>query len=447
MAMVEEKDKYKEIELRSEEVQEVMNHIPSWILRWGITVLFGIVIVLLTGSYLFKYPDVVEAEITVSTQNPPAYVIARISGRLNRLCVENGVIVRKDALLGVIENSAETEDLFLLKERMKQWEEREFALGAAERLFDGRYLQLGEVQSSYASFVSVLKDYIGFVRQDYYREKLESGRRLLESQEEYYLLAKKQFLLGGQEQTLIKRIYGRDSILYRRNAMIAAEYDESERNYLQHLQSYEGMRMSLSQIGMQIEQGKENLLDVRHMALTEEQKYRVNLKNAVEQLQVSITTWEQSYLLTAPISGKLTFMSVWSNNQNVASGESVFVIASEEEALPVGKALLPVQGSGKVKAGQEVNIRLNNYPDQEFGYVKGRVYSVSPVPTDQDMYIVDIRLPDGMRTNYGKDLPLTREMKGIAEIVTEDLRLLERMMSPLRKLKDGMRNETVKTET
>ena len=77
--------------------------------------------------------------------------------------------------------------------------------------------------------------------------------------------------------------------------MIAAEYDESERNYLQHLQSYEGMRMSLSQIGMQIEQGKENLLDVRHVALTEEQKYRVNLKNAVEQLQVSITTWEQSY--------------------------------------------------------------------------------------------------------------------------------------------------------
>ena len=100
MAMAEEKDKYKEIELRSEEVQEVMNHIPSWILRWGITVLFAIVIVLLAGSYLFKYPDVVEAEITVSTQNPPAYVIARISGRLNRLCVENGAVVRKDTLLG-----------------------------------------------------------------------------------------------------------------------------------------------------------------------------------------------------------------------------------------------------------------------------------------------------------------------------------------------------------
>lgn len=140
---------------------------------------------------------------------------------------------------------------------------------------------------------------------------------------------------------LIKRIYGRDSTLYKKNAMIAAEYDESERSYLQQLQNYEGMRMSLSQIEMQIEQGKESLLDVRHQALTEEQKHIVNLKNAVEQLQVSITTWEQNYLLMAPISGKLTFMSVWSNNQNVASGESVFVIAPDEGALPMGKALLP----------------------------------------------------------------------------------------------------------
>lgn len=60
------------------------------------------------------------------------------------------------------------------------------------------------------------------------------------------------------------------------------------------------------------------------------------------------------------------------------SGATVFVVGPEEESLPVGTALLPLQGSGKVKAGQRVNLRLNNYPDQEFGYVKGKVKSVSP---------------------------------------------------------------------
>ena len=104
----EDKKEYKEIELRSEEVQEVMSHVPVWILRWGITVLFCIVIILLIGSYLFKYPDVVEAEITVSTQNPPAYVVARVAGRLEELCVENGAVVRKEAVFVFTERAHET---------------------------------------------------------------------------------------------------------------------------------------------------------------------------------------------------------------------------------------------------------------------------------------------------------------------------------------------------
>ena len=50
----------KDIELRSEAVQEVMGHVPSWIVRWGITVLSLVVLMLVVGSFFFRYPDVVE---------------------------------------------------------------------------------------------------------------------------------------------------------------------------------------------------------------------------------------------------------------------------------------------------------------------------------------------------------------------------------------------------
>lgn len=76
----------------------------------------------------------------------------------------------------------------------------------------------------------------------------------------------------------------------------------------------------------------------------------------------------------------------------------------------------------------------------EFGYVRGRVHSVSPVPTEDDMYVVNVELPDGLLTNYEKVLPLTRELKGVAEIVTEDLRLIERILAPLRKLTSSCKN-------
>ena len=46
-------------ELRSEAVQNIIGYIPHWIIRWGITVIFLIVLVLLVGSWFFKYPDVI----------------------------------------------------------------------------------------------------------------------------------------------------------------------------------------------------------------------------------------------------------------------------------------------------------------------------------------------------------------------------------------------------
>ena len=417
-----ENKKYKEIELRCEEVQEVMNHIPSWILRWGITVLFSIVTILLMGSFLFKYPDIVVAEVTISTQNPPAYVLAKASGRVCEIHVNNGSEIQKDTLLAVIENTARTDDILLLKKQITDWKTHNYSIAIGEQTFNGQRLHLGEVQSAYASFISVLNDYADFIKQDYFQEKTANYQGLLNSQKEYYQLAEKQYQLSQKEQTLVDRIYERDSILYACKAMIAAEYDESGRNYLQSLQGYEGMRMSLIQINMQIEQSKGNILDIRHQTLTEEQRHTVNLKNAIEQLQVGISSWEQQYLLTAPISGKIT------------AGESVFVIAPSQGMQPIGKALLPIQGSGKVKIGQQVNIRLNNYPDQEFGYVKGIIRSISPVPTAEDNYVVDIDLPKGLKTNYGKELPLTREMKGSAEIITEDMKLIERLLAPLRKI-------------
>lgn len=434
---MEEDKEYKKIELRSEEVQEVMDRVPSWILRCGITILFGIILILLIGSYWFKYPDVITAEVTISTQEPPAYILARASGRLEQLYIVNGQKVKKDANLGVIENSANAQDVFTLWSTLQKWELCGYSLEEGERLFSlsGNVRQnLGEIQHVYASFISSLSESIHAKELGYYAKKMTSQEKQLSSQAMYYNQMKSQYDLAIKQQKLAYSTYSRDSILYSRDAMIAAEFEQSGTQYLQHLQSKESAQMSLTQTSIQIEQSKAALLDLKKQALEEEQRYRVNLKNATEQLIAQLTSWEQQYLLKSPVNGKVTFLSVWSQNQNVEAGKSIFVVAPDKMSMPVGQASLPLQGSGKVKPGQKVNVRLNNYPDQEFGYVTGKVISVSPVPTAEGMYVVDIAFPEGLRTNYGKELPMTQEMKGSAEIVTKDLRLIERLIMPLKKI-------------
>lgn len=99
----------------------------------------------------------------------------------------------------------------------------------------------------------------------------------------------------------------------------------------------------------------------------------------------------------------------------------------------IGKLELPIRGSGKVKVGQSVNIKVDNYPYLEYGMLYGKIESISLVATDNN-YSVEVSLPKGLVSNYGKKLEFSQEMKRSAEIITEDLRLIERFLSPIRAL-------------
>jgi len=103
-------------------------------------------------------------------------------------------------------------------------------------------------------------------------------------------------------------------------------------------------------------------------------------------------------------------------------------------AIPVCKMLLPAQGSGKVKVGQRANVRINNFPDQEFGYLEGVVERISVTANPDGMYEVEIHFPKGLVTNYGIQLPIDRQMQGSAEIITEDIRLIVRFFNPIKKI-------------
>lgn len=191
---------------------------------------------------------------------------------------------------------------------------------------------------------------------------------------------------------------------------------------------------SLKQFELQLMQGEENLLDLKQQASELESKYQLALRNATEALNAQIKAWERDFLLISPIDGVISQMGVWSENQNVSAGETVFTVNPTQQNIPKGKALLPIQGAGKVKQGQRVNVRINNFPDQEFGYLIGKVESISSVPTAEGFYVVDIDFPSGMNTNYGKTLPIRQQIQGNADIITENLRLLERFFMPIKKL-------------
>jgi len=135
-----------------------------------------------------------------------------------------------------------------------------------------------------------------------------------------------------------------------------------------------------------------------------------------------------AYVIRSSIAGQVSFMQIWSENQTINVGESIFAIIPQKTSEFVGKVKAPTLNSGKIKINQNVNIRLLNYPDREFGIIKGRIKSISLTPDKENNLLIDVTLPNGLETSHHKKITFQQEMSGNADIITEDLRLIERLL-------------------
>ncbi len=177
---------------------------------------------------------------------------------------------------------------------------------------------------------------------------------------------------------------------------------------------------------------KQQLLDNYRISKSEERERLLSiLEESFMNLKAQMNIWVNTYYLISPVEGIATFTRFWSANQSVKAGEPVVSIVPHDPGEYVGRVNLKMQRSGKVKEEQLVNIKLSGFPYLEYGMVRGVVKSKSLVPSG-DSYIIEIDLPQGLTTLYGKSVEFTQNMQGTAEIITEDQRLLQRIVNPIR---------------
>lgn len=86
----------------SEPVQEIMGTIPSWVTRWGVTVIAGIFVLIVIGCCIIKYPQTVTSSYPFFRQyadNASSYVSVSLNiPILSGLSARNGVRRSKTAL-------------------------------------------------------------------------------------------------------------------------------------------------------------------------------------------------------------------------------------------------------------------------------------------------------------------------------------------------------------
>lgn len=423
-------NKIDNIELRSDEVQDVLGATPSWLVRAGTTVIFAVIVILLVGCWFFKYPDVISAQVVITTENPPAQLRAMSTGKVTDIMAKEGDKINSGDLIAVIENTSNFNDVLTLKKIISTTPD------LLKIPLDEFNYQLGDIQTNYSTLLRLLREYDSYNKLDVYGQKIKNLQIDKRSLEKFYNQKHKQLSVKREELQIIKNQLNRDSVLYKQTVLSGLEYEKSKQLSLQGELEFENLRASLIQTKMQIDQTESQINEISLQDKQDRANMKIGINQAKQELESQILRWERTYLIQSPISGKVTFTQVWSKNQNVQQGKIVATVVPVEEQKLIGKIFIPATGMGKVKEGQLVNIKLNNYPYMEFGLLKATVKKVSLVPTTMEegkvIYTADVYIPEGMKSNYGKELTFSQEMTGVAEIITNDIRLLQRFFNPIK---------------
>lgn len=431
------------IELRHDAVNELLGAAPGWLVRWGISVFCGVIAVLLVGAYFFRYPVVIIAPITVTTEQPAIWVVAQASGRIDSICVEDHAPVKKDQILAIINNTADTKDIFTLKEQMTLY--RPFAetfdlqrLAALEQR-----LNLGELQDIYVQLVGATSDYVVFMEEQYHARKVSSLMRELSRQRMHLSNLHRQVEAYERSYAILSKQYARDSMLSIQQVISDLELENVQQQKIggeiQLRQAQTAVSNDLITIARLEQEVAEYKTDFRNR--------QVALQNSVSAayklLQSSLLMWEYKYLLKAPLAGKVSFMNFWGKDQYIVAGEQSFAVVPVNHGSIVGKCNVPTSGLGKLKKGQSVVVKLDEYPYMEYGMLRGTVENIALVPMQVStpeaaakFSAVKVSFSDTFRltTSYNKPIPFTGELTGTAEIATEKMSLLEHLINPLKYL-------------
>jgi len=422
-----------DIELKSDEFQEIVQQWPRWMVRSGIVLIFGLLLLILAGSYFFRYPDVIDANITVLSENPPAYLVARTTARIDSLVATDQQLVSEDQVIAILESTANYKDAMKLKELLHGLEPFILTFDTLSAITPEFGLQLGDIQPDYSSFVRLYNDYFSFLRLNLHPKKIRSLKQQVAMNRIYYdrLMAQKQDM--ETDLRIGNNQFKRDSLLQIKEVLSELDLEKSKGLLLQKKFNTNGARTKLAETQGAIIKLEQDVVDDEMAFADQKKKAQNSLIEEMNVLKSRLTFWEQTFIIRSPIAGIVSFTNYYTINQQVKKDEIVFAVIPEKQSQIIGRISLPLKGAGKVAIGQRVNIRFDNFPYMEYGFLNGTIKNISLMPNNEN-YVVEVKLPQDLRTNYNIPLKFSQEMKGTAEIITEDLRLIERFFNPVKSM-------------
>ncbi len=412
------------IKLLSTEVQEIISQKPSWIVRNGIVLFLAIIGMMLATTFFISYPDVVNTNATFTSLNAPKEVKARAEGKLVKLSVAEGKLVNENDIIGFLESKASHEEVISLSNMINSLQNSidKNELG----ILPSNFNNLGEVQQAYQVFIQAHTTYKQYLTSGFYTQKKNMLQEDLGYLQRLHGNLEEQKRMQQEDLGLASKTFDANKKLSDEKVIADIEFRNEKSKFISKAMTIPQINASLISNESSKHEKEKEIAQLENDIAQQEGVFA----QAINTFKAQIDDWKNRFLLVAPVSGKVSFTEFLQENNQVKINQTICFINPENTSY-YAKVFIPQNNFGKIKIGEEVLLKLNAYPYREFGIIIAKLDFVSSIPTDSG-FIAKVILPNGLTTNYKKQLQYTEGLSAQAEIITQDLKLSDRLFNELR---------------
>lgn len=415
------KDQYTD-DYRSQEVNDIISERPGFWGTWALPIFLIILLLIVVGTWFIRYPDTIMAAAILTATNGPREIITRQEGKLIHLFVQTGDEITQGQQIAWIESTASHQDILTLSAHLNSAIDllEENKTEAVSAMFNQNLNDLGELQPAYQQFITAWQQFNDYLVNGFYYKKKQIMEQDIAFLKQNHEALTQQLALTQKSLSLSAKDYAANQILYTKKVLSAKDYRDAQNTYLEKQQSIPQLNSSITSNENQQVDKQEAIDQLEH---TISQQKEIFLQ-ALHTMKSQVNTWISQYIITAPVSGKLMFPIPLQKNQFLQANQ-VLGYVNPLNSKYYSRVNFTQENFGKIKIGLEVQLRINAYPYEQYGYIPGKLNYISTVATDSG-FLGNVILPKGLTTVFNYKIQFRNGLQAQAVIITKQMRLLQR---------------------
>ena len=406
----------------SEDLQDIIARPPSWLLRQGIGFVVLMVVILISLSAFIRYPETVKSNLKINALNAPKKVVTKVSGNIVKLLVKEGEKVTYGQSLGYMESTANHSDVLEILETLysiRDNEEASLDLGKLSSITSPNNLKLGELQNSYQNFYQSYISYLATLENGIYLKKRSILIKELKNLQDQGKQIAVSFDLQKQELEIAEQEYEKFKVLAEKKVISPLELQKQEAILLGKKQSIPQAENNILTLNSSILGLQKELSELDNSIIEEKKKFIQSMNSLISEAE----DWKKQYIVTAPTDGRLIYSGTLQENQFLEAGIEIFYV-NPPNASYFGEMYISQNSFGRIKANQDVQVKIHSFPYEEYGYIKGKVSSITDIPIRDSVFLARIEL---IRSAQDSLIHLKPGILADADVITDDRSVLERI--------------------